>query len=250
LSFFDRERFAALLATRFLGRPFHYFESCDSTNTRVMQLAAQGAPEGCLALTDSQSAGRGRWGRTWESPAAKNLLFSFLLRPQKGRLSQLTPLFGLACLKAMGMGKLKWPNDLWIAGKKISGILVEGSPEALVVGIGINVNQEPEEFPQELRAQASSLKIECGRGWDREALLAEILSSCEGLYTQWKSRGFAEIMAEWNKNALFIGENVKGGESQGLGLGLDEEGAFLIRTDQGVEKLVSGEVFQVRPVLD
>jgi BirA family biotin operon repressor/biotin-[acetyl-CoA-carboxylase] ligase len=250
LSSFDEGRFLSLLKTRSLGRPFHYFPSTDSSSNQLKRLADQGAEEGTLVLADSQTAGRGRWGRSWESSPGKNLLFSFLLRPASGLRSQLSAVFGLACLEAIHLGRLKWPNDLWIKGKKICGILLEGSDEAVLVGIGINVNAGTEDFPVDLRSQASSLLLELGTPQDRECLLAETLMRCEALYGQWREEGFEALRARWNENALFMGENVRCGEKEGKLLGLDEDGALLIQSSQGLEKLVSGEVFGLRPVLD
>ena len=250
MSSFDETRFNAALKTRFLGREFHAFEFLDSTNTRLKDLAAQGSPEGVVVLAESQTAGRGRWGRHWESPAGKNLLFSFLLRPRQGILSQLTPVFGLACLQALKCGALKWPNDLWVSGRKLSGILAEGSHEALIVGVGLNVNQLREEFSPELRESATSLLIESGRELDREALLADLLLAFEEAYARWKRDGFAEFQAAWDKNALFIGENVRAGDIEGKVLGLDSDGALKIQGAKGVEKLHTGEVFGLRPMLD
>jgi BirA family biotin operon repressor/biotin-[acetyl-CoA-carboxylase] ligase len=250
LNSFDASRFASLLRTRAFGREFHYFEFLDSTNTRLKELAAQGAAEGALALAESQSAGRGRWGRHWESPAGKNLLFSFLLKPQAGQLSQLSAVFGLACLKALGLGRLKWPNDIWIDGRKVSGMLIEGSPSALIVGIGVNVNQGRDEFTPELRESATSLLLETGQAQDREALLAGLMLACEEAYGRWKAEGFEAMRGEWENSALFMGERVQAGAWEGRMLGMDEEGGLRIETAQGVEKLHTGEVFGLRPALD
>jgi BirA family biotin operon repressor/biotin-[acetyl-CoA-carboxylase] ligase len=250
LSSFDEKRFSAHLKTRVLGRPLHYFAETDSTNTQLLRFSSEGASEGTLALADLQSAGRGRWGRDWKSGAAKNLLFSFLLRPRIGIRSQLSAVLGLASQQAIGMGKLKWPNDIWIGSKKIAGMLIEENSGNLIVGLGLNVNQTLNDFPDDLRDKASSLKIETGRDWDREELLAKILSSCEEAYERWQVQGFDAFKRQWNENALFIGENVNAGKLQGIALGLDDDGGFLVQTSRGIEKLISGEVFSLRPVLD
>jgi BirA family biotin operon repressor/biotin-[acetyl-CoA-carboxylase] ligase len=250
LSSFEPSRFLSLLKTRRFGREFHFRTSLDSTSTFMKELAAGGCAEGALALADHQSAGRGRWGRSWESAAGKNLLFSFLVRPKGGMPSQLSAVFGLACLRALGTGKLKWPNDIWIGGRKLCGMLIEEAAGALVVGIGVNVNQSSEEFPEEIKGQATSLAIERGAPLEREALLAEILAQCEDCYGQWREGGFDLFRGQWNENALFMGENVRCGAVEGKLLGLDQDGGLLVESRRGVEKLVSGEVFGLRPVLD
>jgi BirA family biotin operon repressor/biotin-[acetyl-CoA-carboxylase] ligase len=216
----------------------------------VLELARQGAPEGTLAVADAQSSGRGRWGRAWEGAAGKSLLFSLLLRPGQGELSQLSAVFGVALAEACGIGELKWPNDLLLSGRKAAGILIEGNRDALVLGIGLNVNQVPEDFPEELRGAATSLRIQQGRELEREAVLARILRSCESHYDLWRQGAFQEIREAWTKRASYLGQRVRAGDVEGTLLGLNEDGSLSIRCGQGIEKLVSGEVFGLRPILD
>lgn len=200
---------AALLAgmpTRRLGRPLIYHRVIDSTNEEARRLAAAGSPEGTLVIAESQTAGRGRRGRRWVAPAGRCLLFSLLLRPAlpPKRLFALTMAAGLAVRGAimdqLGLvPALKWPNDVYIAGRKAAGILVESAfagqeLEFVVVGIGVNVNVRPEELTRtalgsaadptlgQLSSTATSLMVEAGRPVSRQELLWDILRHFEGWY--------------------------------------------------------------------
>jgi BirA family biotin operon repressor/biotin-[acetyl-CoA-carboxylase] ligase len=232
------------------GSPRYDFSLTDSSNSRVLELARQGAPEGTLVVAETQSSGRGRWGRAWEGAAGKSLLFSLLLRPGEGELSQLSAVFGVALAEACGMGELKWPNDLLFSGRKAAGVLIEGNKDALVLGIGLNVNQLAADFPEELRATATSLRMELGRELGREEVLARVLASCEKRYQMWRQGAFQEIRDAWTKRASYLGQRVRAGKVEGTLIGLNEDGSLAIQGSEGIEKLVSGEVFGLRPILD
>lgn len=160
----------SLLETKYMGRTLVYFAETDSTNIQIKRLAEAGSPEGTLVVAESQTAGRGRRGRSWSSPPGSSIYMSYLLRPKipPYHASMLTLLAGMACAKAVreetGLkAEIKWPNDLVLSGKKICGILTEMSTELeevhyIFTGIGINVNQT--EFPEEIRETATSLKLE------------------------------------------------------------------------------------------
>lgn len=176
------------IAAEFLGVPAEFHESIGSTNEEALRRAAEGAPEGLVIVTDRQTAGRGRLGRSWWDAPGASLLFSIVLRPSIEVARW--PLLGIAmaCAVAEAGGEaaqvaldLKWPNDVLFAGKKLCGVLAEsrvpspGSP-ALVVGAGINVNQRAEDFPEELRDRATSLRIAAGGApIDARVLLAATL---------------------------------------------------------------------------
>ncbi|MGC8826756.1 MAG: biotin--[acetyl-CoA-carboxylase] ligase [Anaerolineae bacterium] len=235
---------AALLAgmpTRRLGRPLVYHRVIDSTNEEARRLAAAGSPEGTLIIAESQTAGRGRRGRRWAAPAGRCLLFSLLLRPAlpSERLFALTMAAGLAVRGAiidqLGLvPALKWPNDVYIAGRKAAGILVESAfagqeLEFAVVGIGINVNVRPEELIEtvsgsaadptlaQLSRTATSLMVEAGRPVSRPALLWDILRQFEGWYErilagespleEWKG-----ALMEWGREVVIEagGERISG----------------------------------------
>ncbi len=179
-----------------MGGQIEYHSSAVSTNLLAKSLAADGAVEGSVVVADFQSGGRGRMGRTWISPAGVNLYFSLILRPKVPsiRVPQLTLLLAVAIHRALTAlapeleAKIKWPNDILSGPKKLCGVLCEMQSEPdythfVVVGIGINVNQQ--EFPSELQATATSLLLETGRQFSRPELLASVLNQFEPLYLQW-----------------------------------------------------------------
>lgn len=175
----------------YLGVPIEFRRTVASTNDEVLRRAPDGAPEGLVIATDEQTAGRGRHGRTWWDAPGRSLLFSVLLRP--GIPLARFPLLGMAMACAMSEAgsaitgeplAVKWPNDVLHAGRKLCGILAESRPGAaghvLVVGAGINVNQEAGDFPEELRSRATSLRVAWGgRELDREDLLQAVLERFE-----------------------------------------------------------------------
>ncbi|MCF8383788.1 MAG: biotin--[acetyl-CoA-carboxylase] ligase [Chlorobium sp.] len=193
----DGGEVALFLTTRAAGRVFHYHKETASTNLLAKKLAAEGAPEGTVVAADTQSAGRGRLGRSWISPAGRNLYFSLILRPSVAslRIPQITLLAAAAIHRALCAAfpsinaGIKWPNDILCGGRKLCGVLCEmqsepGLTHFVVVGIGINVNQES--FPEELQEKATSLRLETGAGVSRSELLAGALNRFEDLYLQWQ----------------------------------------------------------------
>lgn len=184
------------LSTRCFGRNLFYHETTDSTNLQAKALAVRGSVEGTVVAADSQTGGRGRMGRSWNSPAGKNLYFTLILRPEVPslRVPQLTLLVAVALHRALVrfvpdlQPKIKWPNDILVNEKKICGVLCEMQSEPdcthfVVVGLGINVNQS--EFPAELEGRATSLFLESGRSFSKPELLAAFLNQFEPLYDRW-----------------------------------------------------------------
>jgi BirA family transcriptional regulator, biotin operon repressor / biotin---[acetyl-CoA-carboxylase] ligase len=176
-----------LLNGRF-GHPYLYVERCASTQ----RLLAQDAPEGAVAVAEEQTAGRGRLGREWSAPPHTSILASIVLRPRvpSVQLPELSLVAGDAVAKALvgAVGiepVVKFPNDVLLAGRKVAGILAEAADGRVVLGIGVNVNQQPGELPQDVRA--TSLRIATGRELDRASLLAEILTLLERSYERWVS---------------------------------------------------------------
>src|SRR4249919_3025344 len=146
------------------GEPHHHFDSIDSTNKRARELAAEGAAHGTVVTADEQTAGRGRQGRTWTAPPGKALLYSAILRPLDERHLLLPLSVPLAVCEAAESLKpglecaIKWPNDVWVEGRKLGGILIEARPQDgwAVIGVGLNLTIERDEFPPELRETATS----------------------------------------------------------------------------------------------
>jgi BirA family transcriptional regulator, biotin operon repressor / biotin---[acetyl-CoA-carboxylase] ligase len=176
-----------LLNGRF-GHPYLYVERCASTQ----RLLAQDAPEGAVAVAEEQTAGRGRLGREWSAPPHTSILASIVLRPRvpSAQLPELSLVAGDAVAKALAGAVgiepvVKFPNDVLLGGRKVAGILAEAADGRVVLGIGVNVNQQPGELPQDVRA--TSLRIATGRELDRASLLAEILTRLERSYVRWVS---------------------------------------------------------------
>jgi BirA family biotin operon repressor/biotin-[acetyl-CoA-carboxylase] ligase len=260
------ERLRERLATRWLGRAYEWHASCATTNDLAAARAKAGAAEGLVVATDTQSAGRGRLGRAWHSPAGESLYVSLLLRPTRpvAEIPPLTLLAGAAVAQALaGLGfqpRLKWPNDVQLvveAGgrqsvRKVAGILTEMSSEGprashVVVGIGLNVNAPG--FPPELAAGATSLRLAGGRALDRADVLVAVLAAFEPLYERFLSDGAAAAAAAWQSFAALgarcrvAAPGVPGASLEGVALGVDDDGALRLRDDAGhVHRVLSGEI--------
>jgi BirA family biotin operon repressor/biotin-[acetyl-CoA-carboxylase] ligase len=257
------ERLSARLDTRWLGRAYEWHEACESTNDLAGARAKAGAAEGLVVATERQSAGRGRLGRVWHSPAGENLYLSILLRPWRPapELPPLTLLAGAAVARALArLGfrpRLKWPNDVQLVGsapagraaRKVAGILTEMSSEGgrvghVVVGVGLNVNALA--FPPDLAARATSLRLAAGRAFERAAVLAAVLEELEPLYGDFAARGPESARAAWQPFAA-LGERCRvsapGADLEGTMLGIDADGALRLRDDAGhIHRVLSGEI--------
>jgi BirA family biotin operon repressor/biotin-[acetyl-CoA-carboxylase] ligase len=250
---------ARLGPTRVVGRHIQVFEQTTSTNDVVEKLARDGVPEGAVVFAEAQTRGRGRLGRAWLSPARKGLWFSVLLRPnfRPQETTQLTVISATALRRAIqtvtGLSpEIKWPNDLLIGGRKTAGILTEMSAELdrvrhVILGIGVDVNQDADGFPPELRPLATSLKLESGREISRAELAVEMLRELDADYARVCRRDFARVANEWEAACVTIGRNVSVhvGERRfrGRAESLDDDGALLIRTEHGhLERVIGGDV--------
>jgi BirA family biotin operon repressor/biotin-[acetyl-CoA-carboxylase] ligase len=257
----EQELFSRLSCTDF-RKSFVFFPVTDSTNNRAVELAGKGGEHGTVVCADSQTGGRGRMGRRWESPPGVNLYFSLLLRPPLGPLHapQLTLVTAIALAAAVeecsGLrASLKWPNDLYLGGRKAAGILAEMSadPDRLrhvVIGVGLNVNAESHDFPETIRGKATSLKVLTGRTFRRVEVLARFLDSFADCYGAFLSGGFGALMPEWVRRDALAGKHVllryREEEARGKALGVDESGMFLFRREGSArtEKVVSGEILE------
>ena len=250
------EEISLRLKTRFLGRPVHYYDEVASTNDVALELAAGGAPEGTAVVAENQTKGRGRFGRNWFSPPGKNLILSLVLRPSfaPGRVSQLgitAAVSAAVCLHRIFElpARIKWPNDVYIRGKKAGGILTELRAELdrihhAVVGIGLNLNLQKEEIPTNLRPNCTSTRIETGEKCDRIEVTVRLLEELEKRYRRLLREGFSPIIDDWMDLSLTLGRRIEavseGRKLTGYPTGLDEDGGLLIRLDSGVTKKVSG----------
>lgn len=242
------------LHTKVIGRKFHVFRRIHSTNDLASRLAAEGVVDGTVVLAEEQTAGRGRWGRKWESCFGKGLWFSVVLRP--GLPSTQAGLFnflaGISVADAFWnevqlAPDLKWPNDLLIGEKKICGILSEAQSDEnkikfLVLGIGINVNQSSEDFPIALRERAISIYMLLKRTVNRIDLLAEILQQLESNYYRIQKQGFEGLLAEWRSKCPHLGRPVKIITNlipiEGVFESIANDGSAMIRLQNGLLKRI------------
>jgi len=233
-----------LLRGRF-GRPYLWSESCPSTQD---VLRGRDVPEGAVAVTEHQTAGRGREGRPWEDIAGSSLLLSVLLRPPSHAPShQLALVTGLAVAEAVeetrDLAAIKWPNDVLIDGHKVAGVLLEASAGAVVCGIGVNVSQDAGELPVGTRAPAGSLRSLGGRVPDRAELLAVLLEILEHRYDTWRRSGLGPLLDELEARNALRGRRVEIGGETGTAGRIASDGRLTLERDDGSTVLMaSGEV--------
>jgi BirA family transcriptional regulator, biotin operon repressor / biotin---[acetyl-CoA-carboxylase] ligase len=215
-----------------IGSPRVHHRLTDSTNERARALASLGAPHGTLVTADEQTAGRGRQGREWTAPPRSAVLMSLVLR----ELEDALPLAAAVavCEALPAAAAIKWPNDVWIDGRKVAGILVEGRPQEgwAVLGIGLNVTEAP---PLE-----HVTALDAGIG--TEEVLARLLTSLD----RWLRAPTDEVLAAWRSRDALYGERVRWQNGSGKGAGIDESGALLVDTDAGRVALNAGEVHLLR----
>ena len=229
-----------------IGSPRVHHRSTDSTNERAKELALGGAPHGTLVTADEQAAGRGRQGRSWVTPAGKALLMSLVLRDLGEAQAYLPLAAALAVCDAAEESapvrcEIKWPNDVWIEGRKLAGILVEGRPQDgwAVLGIGLNVATAQEEFPDELRQRATSLAAAApGTGAGRGEVLERLLRALDSRLAEPPAR----IVESWGKRDALLGRTVRWQDGEGRATGIDKNGALLVETTSGRVLLDAGEV--------
>jgi BirA family biotin operon repressor/biotin-[acetyl-CoA-carboxylase] ligase len=232
-------------ATKRLARRIILYDSIESTNAAATAAAAEGAEGGTLFVAEEQTSGKGRKGRMWFSAKGKSLVFSLLLRPA-GRTEGLTAVFALAVASAVGDflkgAALKWPNDVFLNGRKLGGILAESRDDFVVIGLGLDVNEEAADFSPGIAAEAISMRVAGGRPFDRGIVLCRIIEAFEGLYDAYREEGFAPFREEIQRRLLFIGERVIvecGGESfEGHMIGITNEGRLRLDVN-GTEKVFS-----------
>lgn len=218
-----------------IGRPRVHHRLTDSTNERARALAAAGAPHGTLVTADEQSAGRGRQGRAWVASPGASLLLSVVLR----ELHETVPLAAaVAVCEALPVRTaIKWPNDVWVEGRKVAGILVEARPQEgwAVLGVGVNVLDAPQlEGVTALRLEGSNI--------GNEEVLERLLASLD----RWLRSPLAEVLAAWRSRDALLGQPVRWQNGSGKGVGIDDGGALLVETASGRVTLDAGEVHLLR----
>ncbi|MDD5116275.1 MAG: biotin--[acetyl-CoA-carboxylase] ligase [Candidatus Omnitrophica bacterium] len=247
------------LNTKFIARKIHYFDYLSSTMDFAMQLGMDSAPCGTVVIAESQTKGRGRLGRSWFSPKYKGIYFSLILRPEIAPSASpiLTLLNAVSICESVknicGLdARIKWPNDVFVNGRKIAGILTEINAEMdkinfVVIGIGLNVNNDK----RSLVAQATSLKEQLGHSLSRVALFQELLRRIEDNYILMGKEGSGPIIEKWRNFNLTLGGRIKvhfqDRYIEGQAIGIDSDGSLLIRKDAGlVQKIFSGDILHLR----
>lgn len=261
------EEIRTTLSTKILGSQIKYFTTTDSTNNQAKKLAAQGAPDGTIVISEEQGGARGRLTRSFFTPKYKGIWFSVILRPKF--LPQEAPKCTLLAAVAIAQAikevtdvkvGIKWPNDILYEGKKLVGILTEMNAEMdcvnyIVIGMGINVNFSREEMPDYIKDIATSLSQITGRNIPRLALLNSILSHLEELYINVQQDGFALVLDLWRKYSItlnqqikVIGTNNSDAETfEGTAVDIDTDGALLVNTNGQIKRVLAGDV-SIRPV--
>ena len=255
-SIYNETTIADQIHTKWAGKTVHFARKTDSTNLWIKRLAKEGAPEGTLALAEFQSAGRGRLGRSWEVPEGTSVMMSILLRPkfEPQYAPMLTLVMGMAVAKAVkkfGFDvSIKWPNDVVVSHKKICGILTEmgvrdGKIDYAVIGVGINVNIR--EFPEEMADKATSLYLESGREFDRSQIPGLVMEAFEEYYEKFAAtcdlsglkEEYESILANYNQPVRVLAKE----PYEGVARGITDGGELLVeKTDGPIVAVSAGEV--------
>jgi BirA family biotin operon repressor/biotin-[acetyl-CoA-carboxylase] ligase len=247
------------LRTRFIGRQIHYFQTIASTMDSAEQWAIKGAAEGTVVIAESQTKGRGRMGRHWHSPKYKGIYLSLVLRPRilPGATPVLTLLSAVSICEAVkeacGLeAKIKWPNDIILQNRKVGGILTELNAEMdstrfVIIGIGLNVNNDKGSFVP----GATSLSERCKAELNRVQLLQELLRRLEANYLLFQQNGAPAIIQKWKAHNLTLGRRIKllfhKEQLEGMAVDIDQDGGLLLRNDAGLtQKVTSGDVVHCR----
>ena len=255
-SIYNETTIADQIHTKWAGKTVHFAREIDSTNLWIKHLAKEGAPEGTLALAEFQSAGRGRLGRSWEVPEGTSVMMSILLRPkfEPQYAPTLTLVMGMAVAKAVkSLGfdvSIKWPNDVVVSHKKICGILTEmgvrdGKIDYAVIGVGINVNIK--EFPEEMVDKATSLYLESGKEFDRSQIPGLVMEAFEKYYEKFAAtcdlsglkEEYESILANYNQPVRVLAKE----PYEGVARGITDGGELLVeKTDGTIVAVSAGEV--------
>jgi BirA family biotin operon repressor/biotin-[acetyl-CoA-carboxylase] ligase len=247
------------LGTEQIGKEIYTLPQASSTNEVAFGLALKGAEEGTVVLSELQTKGKGRMGRTWESPAGLNIYLSIILRPRivPSKTPLITLMSAVACAEAINevtglLPAIKWPNDLLVEGKKLGGILTEADMELdrinfVIVGMGINVNMARVMFPPSIMDTATSLQVVLGREISKIALIQSLLRHLEQWYQRLARGRGEEVTRRWKELSLVKAQQIEvtslGEVVRGTALDIDEDGALLVQTDNNrIKRVVAGDV--------
>lgn len=250
------------LKTERFGHAITYFDSVDSTQIVAQQYAQNGAKEGHVIIANEQTAGKGRLGRKWFSKQG-TIALSVILRPNlpPHKTPQLTLLTAVAIVRAIkevtGIScEIKWPNDVLINGKKLVGILTEMHAEpdvvrSVIIGIGVNVNEQQEDIPEEIQSIATSLAIEKGEQVRRAPLIAAILNEMEKLYDLYVVEGFSVIRPLWEAHSISIHTHIRARTANdviyGYAKGITDDGVLLLEDENGVIHRIYSADIEISP---
>jgi len=245
------------LETKIIGRSIYHYKTIDSTNKKAKELAPK-VEEGTVVVSEEQTSGRGRLGRSWNSKMTKGIYTSIIVKPktEPDKVAKLTLLAAAAVFQAfkeIGIDStIKWPNDILVKGKKVAGILTEMNCELgiinhIVLGIGINVNHNYDDIPEDLREKATSLKIETGEQIDRKHLFSILLNHLDELYIPFETTGdFETALDICRDNSAVIGVDilvVQGHKTrEGRAISINHNGELMVHFEDGLEPVLSGEV--------
>jgi BirA family transcriptional regulator, biotin operon repressor / biotin---[acetyl-CoA-carboxylase] ligase len=242
-----------------IGSDIRYFDEVDSTQRVAAQLAQDGADHGTVVIAERQSAGRGRLGRAWHSPAGVNLYMTVILRPRMplAEVPQLSLVAGVAVAEALetiapGLVALKWPNDIWLRKRKAGGIIAEAVTDAtrglrcVLLGIGLNLNLTGDDIPPELRGKATSVLIATGQECDRVQFAATLFDLLGVRYRAAEAGGFSAVRQVYERYFTLNGRRVTvtDGRTTAAGVvrGIDADGALILETGSGPTRILTGDV--------
>jgi BirA family biotin operon repressor/biotin-[acetyl-CoA-carboxylase] ligase len=261
---FSEQAIAGRLAGRYIGHRIRFFNKTESTNNIAFNLASHGAPEGTVVIADHQTRGKGRMNRVWQSPPRCNLYTSIILRPHTApaNTAQIPLMAGVAAAEVLSRYcpshvALKWPNDVQIKGKKVCGILTEMKASEgprvnfAIVGIGININMNIEDFDESFRELSTSLKEETGGVVSRSDVAVELYEHFEKWHRIWIRKGFTPIKEAWLSYSRMIGKQAQvvfqGDVKTGEVIGIDEYGALILQDEKGkLKRIMAGDATVIR----
>jgi BirA family biotin operon repressor/biotin-[acetyl-CoA-carboxylase] ligase len=259
----DEKKLRKSLSGRRIGQSVIYLKAVDSTNEYAFGLAKNGASEGTVILADEQTRGRGRLQRVWQSPPGRNIYTSIILRPplKPALAPQITLTAGVAVADLLSQYSvkgvsLKWPNDVQIGDRKVCGILTEmkvlgDRVDFVIVGIGLNVNMQKEDFDAGIRDRATSVREETGSVISRQDLAVQLYQRLEKWYKILLEDGFPPVRKSWLAFAGILGRRIRvdplkdaqGGEV----IGVDADGALLIKNESGIrQRVIAGDIIVER----
>ncbi len=242
-----------------IGKRISYHAEVTSTQDIASKLARDGAEEGTCVIAEKQTSGRGRKGRNWVSPFKDGIYISIILRPnlKPVHIIQIPLVAGVAMVKAIEQTTkltpgIKWPNDIFIDGRKVAGILTEVNCDIdtvhyVILGIGININTDIDTLPEEVKGIATSLSQECGHNVSRAKFTGQLLIEMGKVYTEYVTNGFASLGKQWTDHNITLGSKVKVNDGQseilGTAIEIDDDGFLIIETQDGQkQRIISADV--------